>query len=208
MGHRRKGSPFPLTFARPKQSPSPYTADSDCNSAPATTPTFRVPSPHCSLLSCASDASDPLSNVCKRRALMGKEPAGMILGDSGLPIPSIVPASKLPSVIVTVTTTTTSELEGEEEDTETPVQSPTMPTAGGFAHAQDSSSVTRTDSLVPGLHYKRDRPRQRVPESVFISPQATLDPLVASDSESLAETTYWSARSSFTSFNTSGEEVW
>ncbi|KIK65944.1 hypothetical protein GYMLUDRAFT_952997 [Collybiopsis luxurians FD-317 M1] len=235
MGHKRRGSPFPLTLSLnlvpSRPAPSPPTPTSDVISylssdppsfsAPAATPTFRAPSPPLSLLSSTSDSSDALLNVLKRRKMIKSEPAGMpVLGEKGLPLPSVMVTVATPTIghgqaqAQAQALVASDSAVADEDMSETPVQSPTTPTAGQFALAQTErpSLISRSQSLLtPGTHHRRDRPRQRVPESVVVfgSPSMSLDPFAESDAESLTSAEdYWSARSSLGSFSSSREKVW
>ncbi|KAF5385608.1 hypothetical protein D9757_006787 [Collybiopsis confluens] len=229
MGHKRTGSPFPLTLIPSRPAPQPPTTiistNPSCSSAPAKIPDFRAFSPPLSLASSFSSGSSDAWSAIGHRETMSNELAGMVLGGKGLPVPLyIAPVAKLPSMMVTVATPTVNEsgqafvVEHSDDDTsETPIQSPKTPTAGHFAFAQkhEAAQVSRSRSLsVPGMDHKRDRPRQRVPESVvvFSSSAMSLDPFAESDGESIVSedsgTSYWSARSSIGSFNSSKEDGW
>ncbi|KAJ4485301.1 hypothetical protein J3R30DRAFT_1339456 [Lentinula aciculospora] len=123
MGHKRKGSPFPLILTPlPPWPSSDPAADNFCSSSSI--------SPSChSLMSSTSDSSDPLENVHRRREMMMKEPAGMILGKNGFPVPlSILPTPKLLIVATSTNLEGGSRLTEDSMDAETPMQSPTTPT--------------------------------------------------------------------------------
>ncbi|KAJ3982827.1 hypothetical protein F5890DRAFT_296385 [Lentinula detonsa] len=197
MGHKRKGSPFPLTLAPLDSGLSPsVTLDPLRVYSASTTPASSASS---SLFSSDSDTSDdPLKNAHRRREMMAREPAGMILGRQGFP----VPLSTAP-----VAAPINSDLGPDENiDIETPMQSPITPTFGRFAIPQAQVSVPRNRNTVsPSLKTKTDGSRKPVLQSVVM---VSLDPFETSDSESLTsgeETTYWSARSSIDSINDSLE---
>ncbi|KAJ3996108.1 hypothetical protein F5050DRAFT_1712371 [Lentinula boryana] len=199
MGHKRKGSPFPLTLAPLDSGLSPSaTPDLLRVSSVTTTPASSVSS---SLFSSYSDTSDdPFKNAHRHRQMMAREPAGMILGRQGFPVPLSTAPVAAPII---------SDLGLDEDidiDIETPMQSPTTPTFGRFAIPQAQVSVLRDRNTVsPSLQTKTDGSRKPVLESVVM---LSLDPFETSDSESLIsgeETTYWSARSSIDSINDSLE---
>ncbi|KAJ3873707.1 hypothetical protein F5051DRAFT_506348 [Lentinula edodes] len=200
MGHKRKGSPFPLILSPSTSSPDSIFAGVDHLSATAAT--SRVLCSHYSLLSSDSDSSDSLANTHRRLEKMMMEPAGMILGEKGIPIPLSV--ASLPKILPVNANVPMQSDSGLDEDIETPMQSPITPMCGQFAYAQNLACSDRSLSLSP--QPKRNRPEQ-VPRSVVM---LSLDPFAISDSESLTsgeETSYWSARSSMDSVIDSTEEL-
>ncbi|KAJ3903667.1 hypothetical protein F5879DRAFT_989877 [Lentinula edodes] len=191
MGHKRKGSPFPLILSPATPSPDSILAGVDHLSAAATS---RVLRSRCSLLSSDSDSSDSLENAHRRLEKMMMEPAGMILGEKGIPIPLSV--ASLPKILPVNANVPMQRDLGLDGDIETPMQSPITPMSGQFAYAQNLACSDRSLSLSP--QPKRNRSEQ-VPRSVVM---LSLDPFAISDSESLTsgeETSYWSARSSMDS---------
>ncbi|KAJ3967887.1 hypothetical protein EV361DRAFT_928513 [Lentinula raphanica] len=203
MGHRRKGSPFPLTLAPPSSDSSPSISNEIPRGSSAAHPLANFPPSRFSLSSSESDdpSDDELHNAHRRREVMAREPAGMILDSRGLPVPLPNPLpSKNPSVNpFEIVTSISSE---PDDDMDTPMQSPTTPTSGHFLIAQ-----TRQAPVVHDHHISSNlnsfagkvKPRQPVPECIVMM---TLDPFEDSDSESLTsgeDTTYWSARSSMDS---------
>ncbi|KAJ3926378.1 MAG: hypothetical protein NXY57DRAFT_730651 [Lentinula lateritia] len=199
MGHKRKGSPFPLILS--PSIPSPDSIFAGVDHLSATAATSRVLCSHYSLLSSDSDSSDSLENAHRRLEKMMREPAGMILGEKGIPVPLSV--ASLPNILPVNTNVPMQRDLGLDEDIETPMQSPITPMSGQFAYAQNLACSDRSLSLNP--QPKRNRSEQGPKSVVMLS----LDPFAISDSESLTsgeETSYWSARSSMDSVIDSTEE--
>ncbi|KAJ3848854.1 hypothetical protein EV368DRAFT_86147 [Lentinula lateritia] len=199
MGHKRKGSPFPLILSPSTPSPDSIFAGVDHLSAAATS---RVFCSHYSLSSSDSDSSDSLENAHRRLEKMMREPAGMMLGEKGIPVPLSV--ASLPKILPVNANVPMHRDLGLDEDIETPMQSPITPMFGQFAYAQNLACSDCSFPLSP--QPKRNRSEQ-VPKSVAM---LSLDPFAISDSESLTsgeETSYWSARSSMDSVIDSTEEL-